>query len=257
MGRRKRVDEGLSEKRRAAGRKGGLSLRQKYLDLLSKYEAIFGKQNGVDFGKQNERAGKAKNRVLERANGDIGATKVTPKRPRKTPSGGVGGVQQPPCKIPVKVKTNCKDNSSTKKTGRVRNEIWDAVCEVFKLDPVTKAEQKKIGGIVRDLKLKGATPDEIRIRAERYRVLYPGPRFFTATAVLAHWDRLAEPILFGGSRVQAKPGKYDKVATIDLRGPEPQVLPAEAEAPDLADADQDPPFESDRQTIAGDDDIPF
>lgn len=247
MGRRKRVDEVLSEKRRAAGSKGGFATAKRHRLLQQKLE---------DLLQQNDPGALFKNAPVDQVKADIGATKVARKRPRKPPSGGVGGVQQPPCKSTVKVKTNCKDKSTTKKTARVRNEIWDTVCDVYGFKPVTKNEQSRVGKIVRDLKLKGATPDDIRTRAGHYRQRWP-KMSFTPEALLKHWDSLAEPDHTEGSRVRAKPGKYANVKTIDLRGPEPPVLPFEAAAPDLADADQGSRVEEDRPAASGDDDFPF
>ncbi|QNN24939.1 helix-turn-helix domain-containing protein [Planctomycetales bacterium ZRK34] len=75
---------------------------------------------------------------------------------------------------------------------RKRDPIWDAVVEAFKLNPITKAERSRVGKIVRDLRAKGATPDDIRRRLERYRATWPD---MTATpeALVKHWDMFAAP----------------------------------------------------------------
>lgn len=71
--------------------------------------------------------------------------------------------------------------------------LWDAVVRAFRLDPVTQAERSRIGRIVRDLKAKGADPDDIPRRLDRYRATWPNAAD-TPEALLKHWDRFAEPV---------------------------------------------------------------
>lgn len=73
------------------------------------------------------------------------------------------------------------------KGGRARNLIWDCLCEVFGLKPVTRSEKTRLGKAVREYTEKSATPEEIRIRASRYQQQWPSVAF-TAEAVLKHWD---------------------------------------------------------------------
>lgn len=80
--------------------------------------------------------------------------------------------------------------------------IWDSVCAAFGLTPVTKSEKSRVGGIVRDLKLKGASPDDIAIRLGRYRAEWPKAAA-TPEALLKHWDTFAGP----PPRPKAPPGK--------------------------------------------------
>lgn len=77
------------------------------------------------------------------------------------------------------------------KGGRSRNLIWDCLCEVFGLKPVTRSEKTRLGKAVREYTEKSATPDEIRIRASRYRQQWPTVAF-TAEALLRHWDLMGQ-----------------------------------------------------------------
>lgn len=94
---------------------------------------------------------------------------------------------------------------------RQRDEIWDAVCEAFKLTPVTKRERTRVGGIVRDLKLKEATPADIVTRLARYRAEWPT---ITATpeALLKHWDLFATAPRATAGRVHGGANAYGRRA---------------------------------------------
>ena len=72
---------------------------------------------------------------------------------------------------------------------RPKDEIWDAVVEEFGIDNVTPADGKKIGQIVRDLKIKEARPDEIKRRGAAYRKKYP-KMAYTMHALMNNWDSL-------------------------------------------------------------------
>lgn len=65
--------------------------------------------------------------------------------------------------------------------------IWDALCEVTGVTPVLKAERSKRGGVVKQLKEVGATPEQVHAHAARYRVLYPNAAL-TDTALSKHWS---------------------------------------------------------------------
>lgn len=96
------------------------------------------------------------------------------------------------------------------------NPLWDAICAAFGLSPVTRAECKRVGGIVRDLELKQATPADIAIRLARYRAEWPTVAD-TPEALLKHWDRFAVP-----GKGQSKPGRIheadaDEFSRIDGR----------------------------------------
>lgn len=73
---------------------------------------------------------------------------------------------------------------------RQRNLLWDAVCEVFELNPVTKSDRSRIGKVVADLKAKNATPDEIHVRFGRYVASWPSITP-TPEALVKHWDTFA------------------------------------------------------------------
>lgn len=95
---------------------------------------------------------------------------------------------------------------------RPRNLVWDAICELFALEPsqMTKAEQGKIGRVVKEL--KAATPDvtrdDIRRRAAEYRKRFPGAAF-TPTALMSHWSTLAQPV--------TPPARNDSWKVVDIR----------------------------------------
>lgn len=71
--------------------------------------------------------------------------------------------------------------------------LWDSVVRAFKLSPVTKAERSRVGRIVRDLEAKGAAPDDVDRRLQRYRLTWPKAAD-TPEALLKHWDRFAEAV---------------------------------------------------------------
>ena len=72
---------------------------------------------------------------------------------------------------------------------RPKDEIWDAVVEEFGIENITPSDGKKIGQIVRDLKIKKATPDEIKRRGVAYRKKYP-KMAYTMHALMNNWDSL-------------------------------------------------------------------
>jgi len=72
--------------------------------------------------------------------------------------------------------------------------IWDAVCAQWNLTAATKRDATRIGAEVRDLKLKGATPDELATRIERYKAHWPDIDC-TPEAMVKHWDMFTEAII--------------------------------------------------------------
>ena len=74
---------------------------------------------------------------------------------------------------------------------RKPNPLWDVVVEVFNLPTDTKTEQGFVGKIAKELKAKKATPDDVRLRAKNYKLHWPDMAF-TATAVMKHWNAMAE-----------------------------------------------------------------
>lgn len=106
-----------------------------------------------------------------------------------------------------------KGEGSQETKERPRNLVWDAICELFALEPsqMTKAEQSKIGRVVKEL--KAATPDvsreDIRRRAGEYRKRFPGAAF-TPTALMSHWSTLTQP-------VASPQAKSDSWKVVDIR----------------------------------------
>lgn len=77
------------------------------------------------------------------------------------------------------------------KGDRARNPVWDCLCEVFGLQPVTKSEKTRLGRMVREFTEKGAIPEEIRLRGSRYRQRWAGAAF-TPEALFKHWDTMGQ-----------------------------------------------------------------
>jgi hypothetical protein len=88
---------------------------------------------------------------------------------------------------------NKEDQGKQEKEKKPRepDPIWDTWVELFALKPVTRAELARVGGNVRDLKLKQATPDEIRQRFARYGREWPNAAL-TPEALVKHWDYFAQ-----------------------------------------------------------------
>jgi len=131
---------------------------------------------------------------------------------------------------PSKTKTKREEVSSIEETSleRSRNELWDALCAAFGLDPRTKGERSRVGKVVRDLGQKGALPAEVAVRLARYRREWPSAAD-TPEALLKHWDRFAKEPSDGrrpsegvgrAGRVEAPPGKY-----AGLSAPPPVAAP--------------------------------
>lgn len=92
------------------------------------------------------------------------------------------------------------------------NLLWNALVETFWKDQSTNGDEKRIGGLARDLKAKGATPDEIHRRAGHLRG-WLGEGDFTPEALRKHWAKLAKPQRPIQEKnhagvVQPKPGKF-------------------------------------------------
>ena len=86
---------------------------------------------------------------------------------------------------------DCPPKLAKAQKPRKANPVWDAVCSVFGLKPQTSSEQTRVGRIVRDLKIKAVTPDELQERVKRYKAAWPEIDC-TPEAVLKHWDRFSE-----------------------------------------------------------------
>lgn len=70
------------------------------------------------------------------------------------------------------------------------NPIWDELCTVLGLKPVTKSENARIGRIVRDLKAKDAEPGDIARVVAAHRKAWPSISLVTPESIHKHWDQL-------------------------------------------------------------------
>ena len=81
------------------------------------------------------------------------------------------------------------DKKPAHKKTRARNEIWDAVLKVFNMTDLSKSSNTRIGKVVRDLKARHATPEQILARKKRYQEMWP-KMACTPEAVEKFWDDL-------------------------------------------------------------------
>lgn len=74
------------------------------------------------------------------------------------------------------------------------NEIFDAVCDVTKIDLkcITKLQRKHIQSVVSGLRGVGATPEEIHCRAKRMKERWSEGKV-TPKSLLKHWAAFSEP----------------------------------------------------------------
>lgn len=79
-------------------------------------------------------------------------------------------------------------NPSGEKKKRMPDEVWDAVEELFFPSGVAPSEKTRVGKIVRDLKAKSATPDQIRSRHNAARAQWDKP--FGPEALVKNWDTI-------------------------------------------------------------------
>lgn len=77
------------------------------------------------------------------------------------------------------------------KPTRKANPLFDAVVEACGLTGknLTRSEGGRIAKSVKDLRDVGATPDEVLLRAKKYREMWPNVSV-TATALAANWSKL-------------------------------------------------------------------
>ena len=101
--------------------------------------------------------------------------------------------EEPPPVVPPGGETS----KSRKRTPK--DDLWDAICALWGMKPVTKADRSRVGKLARDFGLKGATPEELRTRLDRYRAGWPGAAD-TPEALCKHWDRFGQD---HGSAVEA------------------------------------------------------
>lgn len=84
------------------------------------------------------------------------------------------------------------ENAAAKQIKRDR--LWEALVEVCRADAtqMTKSERGRYNKALKELREVGATPDQIRSRAARWRGKYPELEL-TPTALTAQWSALAPP----------------------------------------------------------------
>lgn len=73
-----------------------------------------------------------------------------------------------------------------------RDDLWDALVLATGIEPSTTGEKSRFGKSVNELLAAGATPDEIKARASRWPMKYPGASL-TDRALANRWGELAGP----------------------------------------------------------------
>ncbi len=84
---------------------------------------------------------------------------------------------------------------ATKKprTPRQPDPLWDTVAALWFGGTVARPHATRAGKLVRDLRDLGATPDEVRLRHERYRTTWPKATA-SGEALIKHWHNFSEPL---------------------------------------------------------------
>jgi hypothetical protein len=73
---------------------------------------------------------------------------------------------------------------------QIRNGIWEGIREVTGFEPKTDGDKSRMGKVVKDLRAKGAHPEDVPARATRYRQAWP-KMTLTPEALVKHWDVFA------------------------------------------------------------------
>jgi hypothetical protein len=105
-------------------------------------------------------------------------------------SSGGGTSQEPVIEEPV---TSLALSPSTKRgAARKRDELFDAVTEACGIEvaTITPSGRGKVNKALKELRDVGATPADVRDRAQRYRRRWPNVSL-TPTALAGHWGELA------------------------------------------------------------------
>lgn len=84
--------------------------------------------------------------------------------------------------------------------------IWNTLCEVFGMKPATARDQKRIGAVVRDLKAKGASPENIRLVYGRMEKEEWSP--FSPEGLVKWFDQLSK----------SQPAPHSTVAPVHIPG---------------------------------------
>lgn len=104
-----------------------------------------------------------------------------------------------------------------------RCEVWDAICELFSLNPVTRGDKSRVGKLRRDFKarLGDENPREgIRRRMQAHRRKWPNIDPITPESVDKHWDQL----------VAAPTGKRERDEAAERKAEERKQAEAQARA---------------------------
>lgn len=87
-------------------------------------------------------------------------------------------------------------NTESKRPARPRQPdlLFEALVQHtgLNLANLTKTERGRVNAAAKQLREVGATPEQVRMAASRYATTFPGAAL-TATALAAHWSRLAPP----------------------------------------------------------------
>lgn len=79
---------------------------------------------------------------------------------------------------------------------QLRDGLWDGIREVTGFEPKTDGDRKRMGKVVSELRARGALPEEVPIRAGRYRQAWPKITL-TPEAMAKHWDQFGRDITTG------------------------------------------------------------
>lgn len=72
---------------------------------------------------------------------------------------------------------------------REPNPLFDAVAEIFELNPAARRHAAIIGMATRDLMALGATPTELKFRVDVYKKTWPGIAC-TPRSIVDHWNTM-------------------------------------------------------------------
>jgi hypothetical protein len=70
-------------------------------------------------------------------------------------------------------------------------EMFGIVCELWELSPKTKSQRSRVGNVVRDFLVLGATKSDIQLRRENFRRRWPDADD-SPEAIIKHWDKFGQ-----------------------------------------------------------------
>lgn len=110
---------------------------------------------------------------------------------------------------------------------RERDLLWESLVETCGADSseMTKSERGRYNKALKELKEVGAKPEDIKLRAAKYRQKFPGADL-TPTALVAHWSALKPP----AARLQSVPQESGMQHWLDDEEPEDDLTPEERAA---------------------------